>query len=88
MDYLNLDVEGHEMDILQSLDFDNVYIKVISVEVSGKSEVEIHEFLGSKGFERIDNEKKLGDMPGMPIYKTNRFYVHENVTFGDPERVM
>lgn len=87
IDYLNLDVEGHEMDILRSFDFDSVTIKVISIEISSKTQDEIHEFLGAKGFERVDNEKASGDMEGMPIYPSNEFYVHESVVFGEPEKV-
>jgi FkbM family methyltransferase len=48
VDYLSIDTEGSEMDILRSIDFDSVSIKVISTENSSKSD--IRGFLNTKGF--------------------------------------
>ena len=84
IDYLNLDVEGHELEILKSFNWDKVKIKVISVEISSITAKPIQEFLESNRFVKHDNEKPTGRMPGMPIYHSNHFYVHETVTFGKP----
>lgn len=85
IDYLNLDVEGHEMNVLRSIEWDSVQVDVITVEIAGSTEGPIHEFLTDKGFVRHDNEKETNGLPGMPIYKTNRFYVHSSVEFGNPK---
>lgn len=82
IDYLNLDVEGGELTVLKSIDWDDVVIKVISIEILPRNEAEINEFLTTRGFHKIDNEEPVGDMPGMPIYPSNRFYAHKSVTFG------
>lgn len=82
IDYFNLDVEGGELNVLKSIDWDNVLIKIISVEIAPRSEQEIHQFLIDRNFIKIDNEQPVGDIPGMPIYPSNRFYAHKSVTFG------
>ncbi len=49
VDYLSLDTEGGELEILQSIDFDRFYIYAISVENNYKSK-KMRRFLKSKGF--------------------------------------
>ena len=34
VDYLSLDIEGAELDVLRSIDFDEIDIKVISIEIN------------------------------------------------------
>jgi FkbM family methyltransferase len=48
VDYLSIDTEGSELQILKSIDFDIVDIRVISTENSSKSDIKT--FLESKGF--------------------------------------
>lgn len=50
IDYLNIDVEGVELKILQSIDFDRIHIKFMGVENNYK-DCKIPDFLASKGFE-------------------------------------
>jgi FkbM family methyltransferase len=52
IDFLSLDTEGGELDILKSIDFDRYLIQVISVENNYK-EKEFLEFLSGKGYERV-----------------------------------
>ena len=54
IDYLSVDTEGSELEILHSIDFDRFYIYTISVE-NNFSSPEIRAFLMSKGFEYITN---------------------------------
>lgn len=84
IDYFNLDVEGGELNVLKSIDWNHTIIKIISVEISGSSEQPIHLFLTQLGFVKIDNELPVNDLPGMPIYRTNKFYAHSSVQFGRP----
>ncbi len=49
IDYLSIDTEGGELDILKSIDFDRFFIDVISVEVHHKDGT-IRQFLEKKGF--------------------------------------
>jgi len=48
IDYLSIDTEGAEYEILQSLDFDKLNIRLMSVERNKDSQV--HNLLGSKGY--------------------------------------
>jgi len=55
IDYLSIDVEGGERDIIESIDFDLYKIKVLSIENNNPSEVNYEEYLSKKGFCYIDN---------------------------------
>jgi FkbM family methyltransferase len=52
IDYLDIDVEGHELQVLKGIDFSRVEVRVIGVEVqdAGPMKDEIDGFLESKGF--------------------------------------
>ena len=63
VDYLSLDVEGSEFQILKSLDWDKVKINVLSVEVNHAGEIfegtrnDIKNFLASKGYACVGTVK-------------------------------
>ncbi|KAL1451404.1 hypothetical protein WDU94_005783 [Cyamophila willieti] len=52
LDYFSLDVEGAELNILKTIPYDKIEIKVISVEWLHHTQKgsELHEFLESKGY--------------------------------------
>ena len=50
INYLSIDVEGGERDIIESIDFDLYKIKVLSIENNNPSEVNYEEYLSKKGF--------------------------------------
>lgn len=52
VDFLSLDTEGNELEILKVIDFNKVHIKAITVENNYQSP-EFNIFLSGKGFERI-----------------------------------
>lgn len=52
IDFLSLDTEGGELDILKSIDFDRFHIHVITVENIYNTN-DISEFLTSKGYQRV-----------------------------------
>jgi FkbM family methyltransferase len=53
VDYLSIDVEGTEMDVLKFADLDRWGVKVIVIENIGE-DVAQHEYLVSKGFEKLN----------------------------------
>jgi len=55
IDYLSIDVEGGEMDILESIDFDLYKIKVLSIENNYPNEINYEKYLSEKGFCYIDS---------------------------------
>lgn len=56
IDFLSIDTEGSELEILRSINFDNVFIDVITIE-NNYSDDRIYQFLTKKGFMLV---KKLG----------------------------
>ena len=67
IDYLSVDTEGSEFEILISIDFNTVSIFAISVENNFK-EKKIQEFLETKGFELVAH---LGDLDDIFINHIN-----------------
>lgn len=62
--YLDIDVEGHELAVLQGIDFSRVEIRVIGVEVGGEREA-IDAMLAEHGFQ-----------PFLQLH-ADRFYSHD-----------
>ena len=52
IDYLSIDTEGSEFDILESIDFSKYTIKVISIE-NDYNDKRIYNFLKEKGFQYL-----------------------------------
>lgn len=52
VDYLSIDTEGSEMQVLEGINFDKVEIDVIEIEVNyrGEEEDKFNRYLGDKGF--------------------------------------
>lgn len=85
VDYLNLDVEGHEVAVLKSFDWKRVKVNVISVEIAHSTQEQIRTILEENGFVRHMNEEATDGKEGFPIYESNQFYVHSGVVFGQPQ---
>ena len=64
IDYLSLDIEGAELQVLESISFDDVDIKVISIEVSKLGKI----FDGT-----FTNLKHLMKRNGYALFKTLEF---------------
>lgn len=52
IDYCSLDVEGAELNILRSIDFENISIDVFTIENNYKTD-EIKNFMHSKGYDLV-----------------------------------
>jgi FkbM family methyltransferase len=55
IDYLSIDVEGGEYDILESIDFEKYNIKIISIENNEPDKINFLNFLKEKNYDYIDN---------------------------------
>jgi FkbM family methyltransferase len=53
IDYLSVDTEGSELDVLKTIDFSRTSISVISVE-NNYGDIEVRRFLESKGYRRVN----------------------------------
>ena len=54
IDYLSIDVEGGELCLLESLDFDFYKIKVISIENNQPNEISYNDLMKKNGFKLFD----------------------------------
>ena len=54
IDYLSIDIEGGEMELLDSIDFKKYNIKVISVENNSPEKLNFKEFFDKKNFNYFD----------------------------------
>ena len=54
IDYLSIDIEGSELDLLESIDFDKHKIKVISVENNLPDDQDFQVFFNKKHFKYFD----------------------------------
>lgn len=80
VDYLSLDVEGHEMQVLQGIDWERTKINVITVEVSRQSGPEIEKYMLEHNFKRHEaTMNDRNDMIGSDVV-----YLHEDVDWGKP----
>lgn len=52
IDFLSIDTEGSELEILKSIDYDLVYIYVVCVE-NNYNDLSIKQFMETKGFKRV-----------------------------------
>lgn len=83
VDYLSLDVEGHEGHVLRGFDLDRVKINVMTIEVTGTALKEIEEILIPKGYKRhFPDSKTVGGAPG--LLKEDAIFLHESVVWGSP----
>lgn len=84
IDYMNVDIQGGELNALKSINWNSTLIKIISVEISKSSERPIHHFLLSKQYHLINTSIPVNSLPGIHIYPSNRLYIHSSGEFGNP----
>ena len=68
IDYLSMDIEGAELDVLQSINFQEYIIKVISVENNSPEKINFNIFLKENNFSFFDRVGKD------EIFYNNNFY--------------
>ena len=54
IDYLSIDIEGTELDVLNSINFQEYIIKVISVENNNPEKINFNSFFKEKNFSFFD----------------------------------
>ena len=74
IDYLSIDTEGSELDILSAFDFSRHIIRLISVEQNARTEGPIEDLLRSHSYERVFTEYSQWD----------GWYRHRDVWGGRP----
>lgn len=66
IDYISIDVDGGELDVLRGMDFDKYHVKLITIEHNKYAEgtarkQEIYEYLTGEGFRRTHEDVKCLD---------------------------
>lgn len=85
IDYLSLDIEGLELSVLESIDWESTGINLMTVE-KGPQLKDIERFLSLKGYVRqvLDNS-----LPDFNLYKnfmgSDAIFTHKSVEFGSPK---
>lgn len=83
VDYLSLDVEGHELQVLQGFDWESTRVNVFTIEVAKDSQADIENFLSSKGYVRhIPTLNKDTERSG--TLRGDLVYLHSDVVWGSP----
>ena len=70
IDYLSIDTEGGELDILKSINFDTLAIHIIDVENNFPNDASIRLFMESKGFRfvaRVNCDEVYENMQWQPV---------------------
>lgn len=82
VDYLSLDVEGHELLVLKGFDWDNIIVNVMTIETTPDSLPPIEDFLASKGYER-----HMADIEGARNGNLHEdaIFLHPTVVLGSPK---
>lgn len=69
IDYLSVDVEGAELSVLQSIDFEKTHIEVIDFEANYSERAqEVVEFLVGKNFELL----QITNIPSIDLFMINK----------------
>lgn len=85
IDYLSLDVEGHELNVLKGIDWNAVNISVITIEIESKDmERNIARFLGDKGYyiKEVPRKRTATEPYAM---LGDYLFVHNDVEWGSPK---
>ena len=68
IDYLSIDIDGAELDVLKSINFQEYIIKVISVENNSPEKINFNSFLKENNFSFFD---RVGEEE---IFYNNNFF--------------
>lgn len=83
VDYMSLDVEGHEVDVLMGFDWSRTRVNVMSIEVSGDSLKGIEKLMNRIGYKRhipqLDQNWMRTGRLGEDV-----IFLHPDVVFGSP----
>jgi FkbM family methyltransferase len=61
VDFVSIDVEGHEIEVLRGIDFKNVFVKLFIIEFNSEVlRAELEEFLESVGYEIVGGKPVNG----------------------------
>lgn len=82
IDYMSVDVEGHELRVLKGVDWERTRVNVMTVEGNEDAE-EIRAFMRTKGYKEhvYPTSRTAGGKPSMG---RDQVFVHRDVVWGRP----
>lgn len=84
VDYMSLDVEGNELSVLKGINWDQIQVNILTVEIGPKMHL-IELFLLQKGFRRHYPEPTADELKIHSAFlKTEAIFIHRTVEFGKP----
>lgn len=85
VDFLSLDVEGHELQVLEGFDWDNMQINVMVIETSKRTLPGIRAFLQGRGYVQHNADlTKEGIESKGGLLSGDALFLHKSVLFGRP----
>lgn len=82
IDYASVDVEGHELAVLEGIDWNAVKINVLSIEVSKETYPAIKQLMDSVGYSEL--ETLLDGRPTKQALTSDVIFLAPGVVFGKP----
>jgi hypothetical protein len=81
VDYFSLDVEGHEYQVLLTIPFDQINIKVLSVEYIHDKEgsQEIEDFMRGKSYQVVTKVTNGNNLANDLIFAHKTVIISENI---------
>lgn len=84
VDYMSLDVEGHELKVLQGFDWSRTKVHVMTIEVTPTSIGQIEKYLNGQGYVRhMPKHDERSISTGLLM--EDAIFLHGDVVFGSPE---
>lgn len=84
LDYLSLDVEGHELEVLRGINWNDTIINTMTIETTDDNLTPIQEFLESQGYVRhIPDLDEYSRKTG--LLRRDAIFLHNKVQWGKPE---
>jgi FkbM family methyltransferase len=83
IDYLSLDVEGHEMGVLHGFNWNEIVFNVITAETRPRSAVS--EFLLARGYRIHEPVNAKPSDRNQIIFGSDTIYLHDSVVWGKPQ---
>lgn len=82
-DFLSLDVEGHELEVLNGFDWESVKINVVSIETSAATRDPIEKFMTERGYKRHHPQIDERSIRTGLIHE-DMVFLYKDVVFGSP----
>lgn len=89
IDYLSLDVEGHELQVLKGINLRKNRVNVITVEIQRKDGGVmydmIHNFMRAEGYKKHELQSGENTEAYPHLFPQDSMFIHKSVSFRSPK---